>query len=161
MWSYSSSRPKFNYKPENEHNMSPLMLQLKFTMIPSILICVWEANHFDPPNTYKSFLQTHPMSLRGTIIFYDSFTYYFLRRKKREVNIGFLSVVLCFCSTFPVYSPLRALYNTCHSYTDGRGCHARCQLLIIQFWDLGVWTSNLPITRRPALPPELQPPPDI
>ena len=38
-------------------------------------------------------------------------------------------------SAFPVHWPLIVLYNTCHihpfththSYTDGRGCHARCQ----------------------------------
>ena len=31
-------------------------------------------------------------------------------------------------SGFLTYQTLKALYNTCqHSYTDGRGCHARCQ----------------------------------
>ena len=59
--------------------------------------------------------------------------------------------------------------------TDGRGCHARCQPHIrsnlgfsILLKDTstcsaqpgaGIWTSNLPITSRPALPAELQPPP--
>ena len=45
---------------------------------------------------------------------------------------------LHFYSAFPVYWPLKALYSTCHihpfkhtfTYTEGRGCHARCQLLI-------------------------------
>ena len=54
-----------------------------------------------------------------------------------------------------------------HSYTDGGGCRARRQLFIrsnlfsILLKDTStyswIWTSNLPTTRRPALPPELQP----
>ena len=55
-----------------------------------------------------------------------------------------------------------------HSYTDGRNCHARCQLhfrsnlgFSILLKDTSTCssaqqTSNLLITRRPALPPEIQ-----
>ena len=51
------------------------------------------------------------------------------------------------------------------SHTDDRCCHARCQLLvrsslgfsILQLGGARIRTSDLPITRRPALPPELQP----
>ena len=79
-------------------------------------------------------------------------------------------------SVFLVYWPLKVLYNTPHLHTDGRGCHARCQLHIgsnLGFNILlkvtstcssahpegaGIQTINLPITRPPALHPELQPP---
>ena len=54
-----------------------------------------------------------------------------------------------------------------HSYTDGGGCHARRQLLIrsnlglsifdTQLEGAGIGAIDLPITRRPALPPELHP----
>ena len=50
--------------------------------------------------------------------------------------------------------------------TDGRGRHARCQLHLRSslgfsslLKDTGIRTSDLPITSRPALPAELQPPP--
>ena len=45
-----------------------------------------------------------------------------------------------------------------HSYTDDRGCNARCQLLIrdfhMQLGGAGIRNGDLPITRRPALPTE-------
>ena len=57
-----------------------------------------------------------------------------------------------------------------HSPSDGRDCHARCQpshqedsvscprILGIQPDKPRIWTSDLPITGQPALPPGLQPP---
>ena len=43
-----------------------------------------------------------------------------------------------------------------HSYTDGRGCHARCQLTLadVQLGVPGIRTSDLPNSRRAAAAPK-------
>lgn len=60
------------------------------------------------------------------------------------------------------------LFTFTQSYTEGRGCHARCRrvhqeqfgqgYLDMQPGELGDRTSGLPITEWPALPPEPQSP---
>ena len=45
-------------------------------------------------------------------------------------------MLLHFCSTFPAYSLVKdaLTHSHTHSYTDGRGCHEKCQLLIRCSW---------------------------
>ena len=85
---------------------------------------------------------------------------------------------LHFYGAFPVFWPLKALYSTCHNrpfkhtfiYTEGRGCHDRCQLLIrsnlgfrtfsqghfgMQLGEPQIQTSDHPINRLVALPPRV------
>ena len=104
-----------------------------------------------------------------------------------ELGLQFKSAFLVLSTTQSTlqYMPTFTHWHT-HSYTDGRGCHARCQPArnISMFthsnthshthrWldgscprtlrhtdqgEPGDWTTNLPISGQPALPPEPQPP---
>ena len=72
---------------------------------------------------------------------------------------------------FPVYWPLKVLKNTCHIHTHRwwpcKAPIAHQEQFGVQYLAQGhvstqlpgarIWTSNLPITRQPALPTEPQP----
>ena len=67
-----------------------------------------------------------------------------------------------FCGCHLIQVPIKYMPHSpihTHSYTDGRGCHGRLQLLIrsnvrhfnMQLLGAGIRNNNLPITRGPAL----------
>ena len=93
----------------------------------------------------------------------------FVRVVLHSIFFFFLHVLLFRSTDRSKHFTILATFT--HSYADGRGCHARRRLLIrsslgfsillqdtstCSWGEPGFEPSNLPITRRPALPAELQ-----